>query len=92
MIINGIQAAALEHEGMRTVPWNGGTSKRGRATRLISTDHFAVGFICVYTFTMLVLYSECLRITGSELTLSSGGAIALPHGILHLLQHVPPHQ
>ena len=51
----------------------------------VSADHFLVGFICVYTFTMLVLYSECLRITGSELTLSSGGALALPHGVLHLL-------
>lgn len=32
MIINGIQAAALEHEGMRTAPWNDGTSKRDLAT------------------------------------------------------------
>jgi len=41
MIINGIQAAALEYQGMRTVSWNGET----------------IGFIAVYTFTMLVLYT-----------------------------------
>jgi len=41
MIINGIQAAALEHEGIRTAPWDGGT----------------IGFLFVYTFTMLVLYT-----------------------------------
>jgi solute carrier family 35, member F1/2 len=27
VIINGIQAAVLEHNGMRTAPWNGATSK-----------------------------------------------------------------
>lgn len=41
VIINGIQAAVLEHNGMRTAPWNGAT----------------IGFIVVYTFTMLVLYT-----------------------------------
>lgn len=63
MIINGIQAAALEYQGMRTAPWNGETSKRDLATGLFSADYFVVGFIAVYTFTMLVLYSECLWIT-----------------------------
>ena len=26
-LINGIQAAALEHKGMKTVTWNGATSE-----------------------------------------------------------------
>ncbi|PVG02099.1 DUF914-domain-containing protein [Serendipita vermifera] len=41
MIINGIQAAALEHEGMRTAPWNGKV----------------IGFIVVYTVSMFILYT-----------------------------------
>ena len=60
MIINGVQAAGLEYQSMRTAPWNGGTSRRNLAMCLFSADHFLVGFIFVYTFTMLVLYSECL--------------------------------
>jgi len=31
MIINGIQASALEYKGMRTTPWNGEISKRDLA-------------------------------------------------------------
>ena len=60
MIINGVQAAALEYQGMRTTSWNGGTSKRNLTVYLLSADHFEVGYIFVYTFTMVVLYSECL--------------------------------
>jgi solute carrier family 35 protein F1/2 len=60
MIINGVQAAGLEYQLMRTAPWNGGTSKCDLAMSLLSADQFLVGFIFVYTFTMLVLYSECL--------------------------------
>lgn len=41
MIINGIQAAALEHEGMRTASW----------------DAKVIGFIFVYTASMYVLYT-----------------------------------
>ncbi|KIM33701.1 hypothetical protein M408DRAFT_59847 [Serendipita vermifera MAFF 305830] len=41
MIINGIQAAALEHEGMRTAPWDGRV----------------IGFIVAYTVSMYILYT-----------------------------------
>jgi len=41
MIINGIQAAALEHDGMRTATW----------------DSHVIGFLFVYTFSMYVLYT-----------------------------------
>jgi len=41
VLINGIQAAALEHDGMRTVTWNGGT----------------IGLLFAYTAAMLILYT-----------------------------------
>lgn len=41
LIINGIQAAALEHKGMKTAPWDART----------------VGYIIIYTLSMFILYT-----------------------------------
>ncbi|CAE6417755.1 unnamed protein product [Rhizoctonia solani] len=41
MIINAIQASALEHDGMRTANWNGGV----------------IGLLFAYTIAMLILYT-----------------------------------
>ena len=35
MIINGVQAAGLEHNGMRTASWNGATSTTSPSSPLI---------------------------------------------------------
>lgn len=42
VLINGIQAAALEHEGIRTAPWNARN----------------VGYLIIYTLAMFILYSK----------------------------------
>jgi hypothetical protein len=77
MIINGIQAAALEHEGMRTAPWNGKV----------------IGFIVVYTVSMFILYSKSSSKvelwTKSEI---SCGTDPIPTGLFDLLQPEHTHQ
>jgi solute carrier family 35 protein F1/2 len=53
VIINGIQAAALEHKAIKTGPW----------------DAHTIGYLAIYTVSMFILYSESTCNHSSELCL-----------------------
>lgn len=71
MIINGIQASALEHTGWKQVNW----------------DKHVIGFILVYTVSMFVLYSKssfaCFGLYSSTFSRCSN---PLPPCVLYVLQ------
>lgn len=60
-IINGIQSSALEWEGMRDAPWNGGISEYHLFSRSqkFEPDDFGsiVGLLMAFTCAMLILYT-----------------------------------
>ena len=53
VIINGIQAAALEHKGIKAGPW----------------DAHVIGYLVIYTASMFILYSESTGDHSSEFCL-----------------------
>jgi len=58
-LINGIQAASLEHVDMTTASWNGATSALFRCTYTLDWAHLllTVGFLVAYTAGRLLLHN-----------------------------------
>jgi hypothetical protein len=70
VIINGIQAAALEHKGMKTAPW----------------DAHIIGYLIIYTVSMFILYSGLTSDSSEFLLIFfSGGPTPLQVGIIRVL-------
>ena len=61
MIINGIQAAGLEHKDMTTASWNGATSTSfimfSPIQQYVDTRWRTVGLLVAYTAAMFILYT-----------------------------------
>ena len=58
VLINGIQAAGLEHKDMTTASWNGATSKYPcQVTTNLFAKRHPVGLLVAYTAAMFILYT-----------------------------------
>jgi solute carrier family 35, member F1/2 len=61
VLINGIQAAGLEHKGMRTASWNGENSALPRSflsfVSKVLNQTVVVGLLVAYSAAMLILYT-----------------------------------
>jgi solute carrier family 35 protein F1/2 len=56
-LINGIQAAGLEHNSMKTANWDGAVSKSLPPCSMNVARFCLVGLLCAYTAAMFILYT-----------------------------------
>lgn len=98
-LINGIQAASLEHHDMTQASWNGATSRPFLSSfhRSMTDSTLAVGLLIAYTAAMFILYTVApilYRMASSayyNLSLLSSDFYGLLFGLFLYVSHLVLH-